>query len=52
MQDIERQIQVINKIIHATDEEIHNLKFLLDRINDRWHGCRNWMTNQFIQKME
>lgn len=34
MQDIERQIQVINKIIHATDEEIHNLKFLLDRINE------------------
>ena len=34
MQDIERQIQVINNIIHATDEEIHNLKFLLDRINE------------------
>ena len=34
MQDIERQIQVLNSIINATDEEIHNINFLLDKINE------------------
>lgn len=32
MQDTKRQMQVIEKIIHATDEEIHDIRFLLDRI--------------------
>lgn len=32
MKDTKRQRQVIEKIIHATDEEIHDMQFLLDRI--------------------
>ncbi len=34
MRDIERQIKVLKQIISATDKEIHNINFLLDRINE------------------
>lgn len=34
MTDTERQIGVLKKILHASDQEIHDMNYLLDRINE------------------